>query len=134
MTSYRTGISGNRRAAARLVAKVHRQVQKAYDSRRRDGVTQTSIANAIGVHRSVINRQLNGREDISVSRIGELAWALSYEADFDMKPVGNSIKPTNAPAITVPAATKTSNSVVHATDAGKTWSVSSIKIKAAELV
>lgn len=121
MTSYRTGISGNRRAASRFVAKVHRQIQKAYEGRRSEGVTQTSIANAIGVHRSVINRQLNGREDISVGRVGEFAWALGFEPEFSMTSVGGAVKQGNLTKPVIPAATTTGGAIVATSSNGKTW-------------
>jgi len=102
MTSYRTGVKPNRRAAGRFVAKVHRTLQKAYEASKVEGVTQTSIAKELGVHRSVINRQLNGREDMSLGRVAEFAWALGCEIDFAFKkhqvrPDSNHV-PTCAPA------------------------------------
>ncbi|WP_160289723.1 helix-turn-helix domain-containing protein [Novosphingobium pentaromativorans] len=81
--SYRTGVKGHRRAAARLVAKVHRTIQKAYEKRRKDGLTQTALADCLGVHRSVVNRQLNGRDDISIARVAEYANLLGYDVEFD---------------------------------------------------
>lgn len=86
MTSFQLSVSPHRRAAARFVSKVHRRLQKAYAQS--PEVTQTAIAGALGVHRSVINRQLRGRKDMTLGRVAELAWALGYEADFDL------IKPT----------------------------------------
>ncbi|WP_175551257.1 helix-turn-helix domain-containing protein [Sphingobium sp. YR657] len=103
MTSYRTGISPHRRAATRFVARVHRTLQKAYEARRAEGVTQTSIAQAIGVHRSVVSRQLNGREDMSLGRVGEYAWVLGCDINFDFLPK-TAPGATNQPAPIVPAA------------------------------
>lgn len=103
MTSYRTGISPHRRAATRFVARVHRTLQKAYEHRKPQGVTQTSIAQELGVHRSVVNRQLNGREDMSVGRIGEYAWVLGCDIDFDFVPKVGVAK-SNQPAPVIPAA------------------------------
>lgn len=82
MTSFRLSVSPHRRAAARFVSNVHRRLQKAYALA--PEVTQTAIANALGVHRSVINRQLRGHKDMSLSRVAELAWAMGYEADFEL--------------------------------------------------
>ena len=42
------------------------------------------IANALGVHRSVINRQMRGRKDMSLGRVAELAHLLGYEAEFEL--------------------------------------------------
>ena len=100
--SYRTGVKGNRRAAARFVAKVHRTVQKAFDARKAAGLTQAAIAEQLDVHRSVINRQLNGNDDMSIGRVAEFAWAMGYDIDlkFVEKP---SIARSNLMAPTPPA-------------------------------
>jgi transcriptional regulator with XRE-family HTH domain len=108
MTSFQTGIKGNRKAAARLVRKVHRTIQKAYEQRKSSGVTQTSIANALDVHRSVISRQLRGTEDMSIGRIAEFAWALGYDVDLaftEQPPTGGNHEPRRIPAITSTSAT-----------------------------
>lgn len=82
MTSFQLSVTPHRRAAARFIDKVHRHLGRAYaDS---PHVTQTAIANALGVHRSVINRQMRGRKDMSLGRVAELAHLLGYEADFKM--------------------------------------------------
>lgn len=87
MTSFQIGISPSRRAAARFVGKVRRALQSAVEEERANhGVTQSDIARCIGVHRSVISRELNGRADINLGRIAELAFALGREIEFDLKP------------------------------------------------
>lgn len=43
---------------------------------------QAKIAEKIGVDRSVINRQLTGAADISVSRVGEIASILGRKVEF----------------------------------------------------
>tara|TARA_R110002020_G_scaffold438474_1_gene648904 strand:- start:9 stop:383 length:375 start_codon:yes stop_codon:yes gene_type:complete len=43
--------------------------------KKESGITQSDVARAIGVHRSVINRELRGTQDLSIGRLGELAWA-----------------------------------------------------------
>ncbi len=82
MTSFQLSVTPHRRAAARFIDKVHGSLRKAYaDSPQ---VTQSAIANALGVHRSVINRQMRGRKDMSLGRVAELAFLLGFEADFEM--------------------------------------------------
>lgn len=116
MTLFQTPIKQNRRAAARFVAKVHRTLQKAYEAAKAEqGVTQTSIADALGVHRSVICRQLNGREDMSLGRVAEFAWALGCDIHFEFKPRTNSPGSNHrkliAPASAVGLASKGSGKV-----------------------
>lgn len=85
MPSFRISITPSRRAAARFVTQVRRAFQKAYaEEQKKSGLSQAAIARAIGVHRSVINRELMGRKDITVGRIGELAWAMGRVATFGL--------------------------------------------------
>lgn len=85
MTSFRIGLTPSRQAAGRAVTKVRRAIQKAFaEERQLTGLTQSGIAQAVGVHRSVISRQLRGREDISLSRVGELAHAMNRNINFSL--------------------------------------------------
>jgi plasmid maintenance system antidote protein VapI len=85
MTSFQIAISPSRRAAARFIARVRRALQTAVvEEGERNGITQSEIARSIGVHRSVISRELNGRQDITLGRIAELAWAMGREIEFDL--------------------------------------------------
>jgi predicted transcriptional regulator len=68
------------------VSRVRRSIQKAFAEE--TSVSQTDIANSLGVHRSVINRQLKGYKDITLGRVAELAWALGREPEFSLaKPI-----------------------------------------------
>lgn len=81
MTSFQIALSPNRRAAARFVGSVRRKLQRAYAL---TGVNQSEIADKLGVHRSVISRQLRGQADLSLSRLGEIAWALGFEPQLEL--------------------------------------------------
>jgi transcriptional regulator with XRE-family HTH domain len=82
MTSFQIAISPSRRAAARFIARVRRALQTAVvEEGERNGITQSEIARSIGVHRSVISRELNGRQDITLGRI---AGAMGREIEFDL--------------------------------------------------
>lgn len=64
---------------------VRRTIQKALaEEEKKRGLKQTDIARAIGVHRSVINRELKGRKDITLGRVAELAWAMGRVPVFDL--------------------------------------------------
>jgi len=85
MPSFQIAINPNRRAAARFILYVRRALQKALvEEQKISGITQSDIARKIGIHRSVISRELNGREDITLGRIAELAWALGREISFSL--------------------------------------------------
>jgi len=79
--SFQISITPSRRAAARHVTQVRRQLQQAYaEEQEKRNLTQAKIARIIGVHRSVINRELRGHKDITIGRVGELAHAMGRRA------------------------------------------------------
>jgi plasmid maintenance system antidote protein VapI len=85
MTSFQIGISPSRRAAGRFISRVRRALQRALvEESDSSGLNQSKVADAIGVHRSVISRELNGRQDITLGRIAELAWAMGREIEFEL--------------------------------------------------
>lgn len=85
MTSFQIAISPSRRAAGRFISRVRRSLQRALvEEGEMSGINQSRVADAIGVHRSVISRELNGRQDITLGRVAELAWALGREIEFDL--------------------------------------------------
>ena len=113
--SYRIGVKGHRRAAARLVAKMHRTLQRAYEKRREEGLTQTELASSLDVHRSVVNRQLNGVQDMSIGRVAEYAHLLGYDVEFDFversSVPGSNLAPSTPPIFQ--ARTASSGGVQH---------------------
>lgn len=86
VTSFQVSITPSKRAAGRFVSRVRRALQKALiEEHEKRGVTQSDLARAIGVHRSVISRELNGFADLPLSRAAELAWALGRKAVFTLE-------------------------------------------------
>lgn len=99
MTSFQIAISPSRRAAGRFISHVRRSLQRALvEEGEVGGINQSRVADAIGVHRSVISRELNGRQDITLGRVAELAWALGREVEF------NLVRPEQAEGSNVPLA------------------------------
>ncbi len=85
MPSFQISITPSRRAAARFVTGVRRAILRALEEEgRKSGLKQTDVARAIGVHRSVINRELRGKKDITLGRVAELAWAMGRIPFFDL--------------------------------------------------
>jgi Helix-turn-helix len=85
MPSFQISISPSRRAAARFVTAVRRSIQRALEEEKRDrGLKQTDIARAIGVHRSIINREIRGKKDITLGRVAELAWAMGRKPTLEL--------------------------------------------------
>lgn len=115
MTSYLFDIGGKKRAAARFIGHVRRELQRALVAEKATRkLTQQSIAKLIGVNRSVINRQLMGYENLTLRRVAELAWALGWEIVFELrKPkavlvVSNPVSPASGRDL-VRTPTSTSN-------------------------
>jgi transcriptional regulator with XRE-family HTH domain len=85
MPSFQIAISPSKRAAGRFVLHVRRMIQKALaEEEKKRGITQSDIARAIGVNRSVISREIRGHKDLTLGRVAELAWALGRKASFDL--------------------------------------------------
>jgi transcriptional regulator with XRE-family HTH domain len=109
MTSFQIAISPSRRAAGRFISRVRRSLQRALiEEGEANGINQSRVSEAIGVHRSVISRELNGRQDITLGRVAELAWALGREIEFDLV-VPRILAGTNA----LPTTKAISDSTVH---------------------
>jgi transcriptional regulator with XRE-family HTH domain len=89
MPSFRISITASKRAAARFVSGVRRKILLALeDEGKKRGLKQTDIARTIGVHRSVINRELRGRKDITLGRVAEIASAMGRVAILDFPEIG----------------------------------------------
>jgi transcriptional regulator with XRE-family HTH domain len=102
MPSFQITIKPSKRAAGRFVYGVRRAIQKVLaEEQTKRGLTQTAIADAIGVHRSVINREIRGKKDITIGRVAELAWAMGRKAVIDFPTVTQQAG-SNAAPIQVP--------------------------------
>lgn len=85
MSSFQISLTPSRREAARFVTRVRRVIQKALaEEEKKRGLTQSDIARTIGVHRSVINREIRGYKDITLGRVAELAYAMGRKPVLDM--------------------------------------------------
>ncbi len=83
--SFRITISPKDQAAGRFVSRVRRALQKALaEEAQKGGLSQSDLARAIGVNRSVISRELRGHKDLSLSRVAELAWAMGRRPIFEL--------------------------------------------------
>ena len=94
--SFQLSVTPHRRAAARFVAEVHRKLSMALADA--PDVTQTEIAGILDVHRSVVNRQLRGQADMTLSRVAEIACILGYDSEFVLSKSAQSSVGTNTPA------------------------------------
>jgi len=98
--SFQVSITPSQRAAGRFVARVRRLIQKALaEETQKNGVTQSDLARAIGVNRSVISREIRGHKDITLSRVGELAWALGRKPSLELLEPSRAVESNHAPKI-----------------------------------
>jgi transcriptional regulator with XRE-family HTH domain len=54
------------------------------EEQKKNGITQSDIARELGIHRSVVSKELRGRKDITLGRVAEYAWALGREIEFGL--------------------------------------------------
>jgi predicted XRE-type DNA-binding protein len=86
MNSYTFDIGAKSRKVSRFVGQVRSELQRALSSEKANRkLTQQQIATAIGVHRSVINRQITGVENLTLRSVAEIAWALGWEIEFSLR-------------------------------------------------
>jgi transcriptional regulator with XRE-family HTH domain len=108
MPSFRISITPSRRVAARFITGVRRKILQALEEEnKKRGLKQTDLARAINVHRSVINRELRGKKDITLGRAAELAWALGRVPVFELPELvyrdGSNLPPPEKPSAPVPS-------------------------------
>jgi transcriptional regulator with XRE-family HTH domain len=89
--SYELRINEKQRAGSRFIAKVSKALTiAALDAREKDGVTQQSITQKLGMkNRSVINRWLRGGANLTLRTVAEIAWALGLEIVFELRRKGS---------------------------------------------
>lgn len=97
--SFRLGIKPTRRAAARFITRSRRKLQQAAQRAAERGISQSDIAREIGVHRSLISRELNGEANMSMGRYAEIVHAMGGELDLEITFPADD-RGRNAPAVT----------------------------------
>jgi hypothetical protein len=81
-------ISEKERAGSEFMFRIAQELQRAFLAEKTaHKITQQSIADQLDTSRAVINRQLQGLENIGSRRIGELFWALGYEPYFEARKI-----------------------------------------------
>jgi hypothetical protein len=105
MTSFELDIIDEKsRAGAEFLMRVVEEMRRALIAEKSvRKITQQSIAEKMGTSRHVINRELQGFENVSARRIGEFFWALGWDAHFEaVKPLSGQncdfLTPIQTPA------------------------------------
>lgn len=89
MPSTRPRPSDRRRLYLKLSHQIESQLRDAYAKLHdTEMLNQASYAKKLGVSRSVINRRLSGRTNMTIETIADMAWGLGQDVDvqiFDPK-------------------------------------------------
>ena len=76
------------RVGAEFVAHIVSEIQRALAHEKASRkLTQQAIAEKIGTSRAVINRQVQGLENLSARRIAEIFWAIGWEPYFEARKI-----------------------------------------------
>lgn len=74
------------RAGAEFLMRVVEEMRRALLAEKSTRkITQQAIAEKMGTSRHVVNRELQGLENMSARRIGEFFWAVGWEPHFEAK-------------------------------------------------
>ncbi|WP_083967480.1 MULTISPECIES: helix-turn-helix domain-containing protein [unclassified Methylosinus] len=84
--SFLLKLDPRQRKAGRFIGRVRDEIIKAFTSEKQArGLTQEQVAQALGIHRSQVNRILKGEENLTLRTISDLAWALDREIVFRLE-------------------------------------------------
>jgi hypothetical protein len=118
MNSFELEIDEKSRAGSEFMARVVNEIRRALASEKSTRkITQQAIADKIGTSRAVVNRQIQGLENLGARRIGELLWAIGWEPHFEARkiPAGENQHPAveiAAPTVKVSPPSTTSRTAI----------------------
>ena len=88
MTSFELEIDEKSLAGSSFMALVAREIRRAVAAEKSARkLTQQVIAEKIGTSRAVVNREIQGLENLTARRIGELLWAIEWEPCFEVRKI-----------------------------------------------
>lgn len=86
MTLFQFDIGDRARKTGRLIGRVRHELIRALSEKRtKERITQQALAKKLGVHRSLINRQLSGEANLTLRSLADLAWAMDMELVFELR-------------------------------------------------
>jgi hypothetical protein len=86
MDSFELEIDEQSRIGSEFMARVVNEIRRAVASEKSSRkLTQQAIADKIGTSRAVINRQIQGLENLSSRRVAEILWAIGWEPHFEAR-------------------------------------------------
>jgi hypothetical protein len=115
MTSFELDFDEKSRVGSEYMARVVNEIRRAaaYEKASRK-LTQKAIADKIGTSRAVINRQMQGLENLGARRTAEILWAMGWEPHFEARkiPIGENQHPAVDLASAPPPKAKTTQGTV----------------------
>lgn len=85
MLSFLPNVDARRATYLNLVGSIELQLRDAYARLYESGTeNQTTIANKLGVGRSVINRRLTGQNNMTIETLADMVWALDRAIKVDI--------------------------------------------------
>src|SRR6266852_3510081 len=88
MTSFELEIDEKSRVGSEYMARVVNEIRRAAASEKASRkLTQQAIADKIGTSRAVINRQMQGLENLGARRTAEILWAMGWEPYFEARKI-----------------------------------------------
>jgi len=101
MNSFEIETDEKSQVGSEFMAQVSNEIRRALLTEKKTRkITQQEIAEAIGTSRSVINRQVQGLENLSARRIAELLWAMGWEPHFEARQIPHGANDITKSAIT----------------------------------
>ena len=99
--SFRLKISAKDRATGRFKGRVNRALVKAVVKAKGDRkLTQSQIADKMGVDKSTLSRIMNGQGNLTLKTIGDISWVLGLRPDLTFSEVQQeSMDRANHPAM-----------------------------------
>ena len=79
--SYQLKISPKAMKSARFISRLQKAIQKALSE---SGMSQQEVATKLGVDRSVINKRLSGKANLTARSIAEFAFAFDKELNIEL--------------------------------------------------
>lgn len=74
-----------RKAAIRAIGKAHaRLAQMLAEEKAAVGLTKAAIARRLGIDPSALSRRLNGRSNLTLESLAEIAWAAGREVEIEL--------------------------------------------------
>ncbi len=100
MRSFGREPDNRRKLYLQLIGTIESQLREAYAKRHEmDGLTQAEIARRLDINKSVVNRRLNGRTNLTVESLADMLWALKHCIHVDIYDPDDEDNVSNRPTI-----------------------------------